>query len=59
MKLIKSKRHYTHNGEEKTKWMVVGEIFEANGKEYVRLNINPNDVYHVFDFEDRDRDINE
>ena len=54
-KFIKSRRNWTTpEGEEKAHWYIVGEIFEAHGKEYVRLNANPNLLYYVYENEDRD-----
>jgi len=55
-KLIKSVSSYEDkNGEKKSTWRTVGELFEANGKTYVKLYLNPETLYHVFDA-DRDAD---
>ena len=43
------------DGDDKSFWMRVGELFEANGKTYVKLYLNPETLYHVFDA-DRDAD---
>ena len=54
-KLIKSVSSYEKNGEKKSTWRTVGELFESNGKTYMKLYINPETLYHVFDA-DREED---
>lgn len=54
MKRIVVPETYQHNGEEKTSWNEVGKIIEGkNGKTYIKLNMFPNQLFHVFDSEPR------
>ncbi len=36
-------------GNEKTSWPVIGVLFEAKGKEYVKLHHIPGVLVHVFE----------
>jgi len=50
--LIKAKRTFTLNGEEKTQWLEVGAIRIADsGQWFVQLNQNPNETYRAFPLE--------
>ena len=37
------------NGEEKVKWNIIGVLFEANDKQYVKLNHIPGVLISVFE----------
>jgi len=40
---------YTKDDEEKVSWNKIGVLFEANGKQYVKLNHIPGVLVNVFD----------
>ena len=56
-KLIKSVSSYTDSkGEKRNTWRTIGELFESNGKTYLKLYINPDTLYHVFEPREDDQD---
>jgi len=47
---IVTKRTYTVNGQEKTKWLNVGTLKVTDeGKEFIELNMFPNTPFYVFE----------
>jgi hypothetical protein len=53
-KLIKSRRTWVQDGEERSYWYNVGEVVYIKDKMYIRLNTNPEILYYVFDRDNRD-----
>jgi hypothetical protein len=52
MKLLKIGERYEKDGQQKTSWKTIGELFVANnGKEYVKLYHIPNTLVSVFEKE--------
>lgn len=49
MKDICIRESYEKNGEEKVSWNKIGILFEANGKEYIKLSHIPNTLISVFE----------
>lgn len=54
MKIIKTKETYTQNGVEKIKWHEVGIVFDKDGKEFLKLHINPYITYYIFEQKEKD-----
>lgn len=54
MKYLKIGEDYEKDGEKKTAWKTIGEMFEsAKGKTYVKLYHIPGVLINVFEKEDR------
>jgi len=49
MKDLCIRESYEKGGEEKVSWNKIGILFEANGKEYVKLYHIPNVLISVFE----------
>lgn len=55
IKNICSKEVYKRNDEEKTAWPQVGKLFTADdGKQFITLNLFPNQKFYVFEQRDKD-----
>lgn len=50
IKNICTKKTYTSNGQEKTKWLQVGILKTTeSGKQFIELSMFPNESFYVFD----------
>ena len=49
MKDLMIREEYERNGEKKVSWNKIGVLFEAKGKEYVKLNHIPGVLISVFE----------
>ena len=54
MKDIMIRETYKKGNEEKTSWNKIGILFEANGKEYIKLFHIPNTLISVFEQKKKD-----
>ena len=49
MKDLCIRESYNKNGEEKVSWNKIGILFEANGKQYIKLSHIPGVLISVFE----------
>ena len=54
MKDLCIREDYEVNGEKRVRWNKIGILFEANDKQYVKLNHIPNTLISVFEKKSKD-----
>ena len=55
MKDLCIREEYEKDGEKKVSWNKIGILFEANGKQYVKLAHIPNTLISVFEQKKKDQ----
>lgn len=50
---------YTSGGEDKVRWNKIGILFEAKGKEYIKLYHMPNVLISVFEQQKKEESSND